>query len=258
VEKNKGRFVVCQMCNKRFIGYSDKARFCVPCRRVRRIKFRTIFPWALVLHRIKIRCRRSEWYRKMNIQCYLTHKETKELWIRDKADKMKQPSIDRIDNAKGYIFDNCRFIELEDNLSRRSLNADVLIDKNKTLEAIVAKLKARIVNYEKFIGGYRKYVTELHEEIARLKDTVQRFKKQLLTTDKLAEDYHKINMRLRDIIIKNEREIAQLQARLKDMTDTWETLGKVGKENTFMIMSRQRVMIAGLEDKLSAMEKEKK
>lgn len=41
------------------------------------------------------------------------------LWKRDGANKMKVPSIDRIDSNKNYTFDNCRFIEMKKNLERR-------------------------------------------------------------------------------------------------------------------------------------------
>ncbi len=41
--------------------------------------------------------------------------EIKELWFRDKAYEMKQPSIDRIDNDDNYIFNNCEFIEKDEN-----------------------------------------------------------------------------------------------------------------------------------------------
>lgn len=42
----------------------------------------------------------------------------KELWFRDKAYELKRPSIDRIDRYKGYIKENCRFIELSENCGR--------------------------------------------------------------------------------------------------------------------------------------------
>lgn len=42
----------------------------------------------------------------------------KELWFRDKAMELKRPSVDRIDPSKGYIKENCRFMELSENVSR--------------------------------------------------------------------------------------------------------------------------------------------
>lgn len=45
----------------------------------------------------------------------ITKEEVKYLWDRDKADKLKAPSIDRIDSSKGYLFENCRFIERSEN-----------------------------------------------------------------------------------------------------------------------------------------------
>lgn len=48
----------------------------------------------------------------------LTIAQIKELWFRDNAGELKKPSIDRIDPTKGYVKENCRFIELSENQSR--------------------------------------------------------------------------------------------------------------------------------------------
>jgi len=54
--------------------------------------------------------------KKFNREHTLTVKDCKELWLRDRANLLKCPSLDRIDANKGYTKDNCRFIE-------RSLNS---------------------------------------------------------------------------------------------------------------------------------------
>lgn len=40
------------------------------------------------------------------------------LWKRDRANDQIRPSIDRIDSDKHYCLENCRFIELSENISR--------------------------------------------------------------------------------------------------------------------------------------------
>src|SRR3990167_10507825 len=75
-------------------------------------------PWGKTYFRIRTRCfydKNSSYY-KRKIPCSITPTEIKELWIRDKAYLLNKPSIDRIKNSLGYIKENCRFIELTENL----------------------------------------------------------------------------------------------------------------------------------------------
>jgi len=41
------------------------------------------------------------------------------MWFRDKAYEMQKPTVDRIDDKQGYVFENCRFMEHGANLSKR-------------------------------------------------------------------------------------------------------------------------------------------
>lgn len=80
-------------------------------------------PWAGRLRQMRYRCNNKNDARYRNyggrgIKCFLTMENMKCLWVRDKAYLMENPSIDRIDNNGHYIFDNCRFIELADNISK--------------------------------------------------------------------------------------------------------------------------------------------
>jgi len=76
-------------------------------------------PWARTYHNVSSRCgTRNHHYYKRNIKNYLTIKLCKELWFRDGAAKMKDPSIDRKDTNGNYTFENCRYIEFSDNIRR--------------------------------------------------------------------------------------------------------------------------------------------
>ena len=65
------------------------------------------------------RVRGYECYGGRGIKFLMTFVEMCYLWERDQAALMKQPSIDRIDNDGMYEVGNCRFIEMQENRSRR-------------------------------------------------------------------------------------------------------------------------------------------
>lgn len=73
------------------------------------------YPWLKTLRRIKTRCHPNAEYGKRGIKCFITAEELKILWFRDKAWRLKQPSIDRA-RGRHYSFKNCRYIELKDNI----------------------------------------------------------------------------------------------------------------------------------------------
>ena len=62
---------------------------------------------------------------------------------------MKNPSIDRIDNTKNYTLDNCRFMELEDNLARTEQSITMTIEKNKMLEDMNKRLEGVVAKLNK-------------------------------------------------------------------------------------------------------------
>lgn len=62
-----------------------------------------------------------ERYGGRGIQCQLTLKDLRRLWRRDCGSRLEKPSIDRIDNDGHYEYRNCRFIELSDNVRRRTI-----------------------------------------------------------------------------------------------------------------------------------------
>lgn len=77
-------------------------------------------PWLKTLSAISSRCSgRHHSYFKRGIKNFLKAADIKFLWFRDKAWLLTKPSIDRIDGSKHYSLNNCRFIELTDNLRRK-------------------------------------------------------------------------------------------------------------------------------------------
>lgn len=97
------------------------------------IKWYRDHPWARHHAAAKTRCTNPKSpkysrYGGRGIKLNLTMNEAKILWLRDKADKMKFPSIDRKDNDGNYDFGNCQFLEMsahskKTNTLRRLKNA---------------------------------------------------------------------------------------------------------------------------------------
>ncbi len=83
-------------------------------------------PWVRNWTASKIRAKR------LGREHSLKSSDFKILWFRDKAYELKSPSIDRIDNKKGYVAGNCRFIELSENTRNGRLGVK-LTKKQKDL-----------------------------------------------------------------------------------------------------------------------------
>ena len=87
-------------------------------------KYRKTHPWYSHFCALKQRC---EYPKHVRYRCYggrgikvlLTLADIKKLWLRDKACRMKQPSIDRVDTNQHYAFSNCQFIELSENIKKK-------------------------------------------------------------------------------------------------------------------------------------------
>jgi hypothetical protein len=82
-----------------------------------------MFPWKCTLRNIKQRCNNPKNpcyknYGGRGITCLITENELKELWFRDKAYEMKQPSIDRKNSNGNYEFNNCQYLEQRDNIGK--------------------------------------------------------------------------------------------------------------------------------------------
>ena len=80
-------------------------------------------PWSISYDSAKQRCNNIKKdnyksYGGRGIRFLMTIQDFKFLWFRDKAYLMKQPSIDRIDNDRNYELDNCRYMELIENISK--------------------------------------------------------------------------------------------------------------------------------------------
>lgn len=83
------------------------------------------YPWLSHYQKAKQRCEdknnnRYYCYGSRGIKFLMKVDDFEFLWYRDNAPQMKRPSIDRIDNNGNYELNNCRFIELSENISKRN------------------------------------------------------------------------------------------------------------------------------------------
>jgi len=86
------------------------------------------YPWTRPYYKARERYLTIPEYQKRGFD--ITKEEVRELWVRDKAELMDSPSIDRKDNDKGYTKENCRFIELHENIARQQRKPVVCLNDN--------------------------------------------------------------------------------------------------------------------------------
>ena len=97
-------------------------------------------PWLVSYYGAKGRCenrldKRYKYYGGRGIKFLMTIEDFKTIWFRDKANLMKKPSIDRINNDGNYHLNNCRFIELRQNCAHRGINHhDAKLSNEQVLE----------------------------------------------------------------------------------------------------------------------------
>jgi len=81
-------------------------------------------PWCKTLVSLRGRCNNYNrkdyrFYGGRGIKALITLVELEKLWIRDNASLMKRPSIERIDNDGNYTFENCCYIEHNENCKKQ-------------------------------------------------------------------------------------------------------------------------------------------
>lgn len=90
------------------------------------IKRKSIRPWETHYFAAMSRCNNSnhkhyKYYGGKGVQFLMSIDDYETLWFRDRAYKMKLPTMDRVDSNGNYEVSNCRFIEQSEN-SRRAIH----------------------------------------------------------------------------------------------------------------------------------------
>lgn len=147
------------------------------------------YPWIKHYHSAKNRVfgNNPKHHLYKGLPFTITKEDVKELWDRDRADKMKKASLDRIQPHVGYILSNFRFIELSLNVRRgnhykplttkepatrnaqdgREYRARIrqikeLLEENRVLKA---RQKLLLEKIGKLTNAYDYYIDILKEEL---------------------------------------------------------------------------------------------
>lgn len=104
--------------SKEYIKYKKKIKEFYRFNRDYSYKITRIY-WDIYSRCTNNKCSNYKYYGGRGIECNITKEEITKLWFRDKAYNMKKPSIDRKDNDSHYIYSNCQFLELSDNVKKR-------------------------------------------------------------------------------------------------------------------------------------------
>lgn len=78
-------------------------------------------PWYKFYNRMITRCKPYREYGKRGIKVLVSKDDVRDVWFRDKAYLMDNPSLDRIDGRGDYSKDNIQFIEYLKNIEKKSL-----------------------------------------------------------------------------------------------------------------------------------------
>lgn len=138
----------------------ELSSWCKNCQKISMQNLHKKYPWKRTLHDIKARCENPKtnsykYYGLKGIKNYLTIKNIKYLYKRDKAYNMIQPSIDRINSKKNYTLKNCRYIEKRINTELVQCRPIIQYNKNgkiiKEWKSIISASKSLKINYIKII-----------------------------------------------------------------------------------------------------------
>jgi hypothetical protein len=138
-----------------------------------RNKLKTNTPWKLIYWDIKKRCiskgsSNHKYYIDKGIECLISEEEVKYLWFRDKAYLMEQPSIDRKNSNGNYTFDNCQFLEFDENRRKAVIKPviqydlqgnfvrewDCIIDVERETNISHKQICSNLKNKQKSVHGF--------------------------------------------------------------------------------------------------------
>lgn len=168
-------------------------------------------PWIKTFKRINNRIQYSLRYK--NIKSFITIKQLKYLWFRDKGWLLKEPSIDRKNLRGNYTVRNCQYIEKRINSGKDKIG--LKYDKNRIEKIFSWRKNKKSKKYKNHIKKLRK-ICKGNKRALGYKHTKESLKK--MSRIKLGKPASKLQIKNSHRWTKNKRLMKQaVNRRLKTM-----------------------------------------
>lgn len=114
---------------------------------------KSYLPWVKSWLGMRARCQDQKRETYKRIKSLISKEELKFIWFRDKGYLLKQPSLDRVNTTGDYTFNNCRYIELSENVRRPRSKTKVSINSSLSNLKISWERRKKPVVYRRELGG---------------------------------------------------------------------------------------------------------
>lgn len=98
-------------------------------------------------------------------------------WVDSEKQEMKIPTCDRLDNTKGYTFDNIRIVTLQENLKQAGLDTILGVDKRTCTPIKQYSMQGQFIKEHHSISAAARSINGDSNAISKCKNGKQKFHK---------------------------------------------------------------------------------